>query len=98
MSSPQNNTYWNEHTNYLPLGMAGMSMMNNFYKANPAYAASFSDPTYWIIKPTNPNFSAAKTAMMSDFEKGLLGQESIATALANMTAQGNKYMSGQQRM
>lgn len=98
MSSPQNNTYWNEHTNYLPLGMAGMSMMSPFYKSHPAYAASFSDPTYWIIKPTNPNFSAAKTAMMSDFEKGLLGQESIATALANMTAQGNKYMSGQQRM
>ncbi len=98
MSSPSTNSYWNEHTNYLPLGPAAMNMMKGFYKANPAYAASFSAPSYWVIKPTYATFSAAKTAMMDDFEKALLGQESVAQALVNMTALGNKYMSGQQRM
>ncbi|MHB1626888.1 MAG: extracellular solute-binding protein [Bacilli bacterium] len=98
MSSPATNTYWDEHTNYLPLGPAGMKMMNGFYRANPAYAASFSNPSYWVIKPKYASYSAAKTAMMSDFQKALLGQESVSQALANMTAQGNKYMTGQQRM
>ncbi len=98
MSGPQNNTYWNEHTNYLPLGPAGMRMMKPFYAKNPAWAASYSNPSYWMIKPVNPNYDSAKTAMMSDFMKGLLGQESIQTALANMTKDGNTYMSGQQRL
>ena len=98
MSGPANNTYWNKHTNYLPLGPAGMSMMTSFYKSNPAYKASFSNPKYWVIKPTDPNYSAAKAAMQSDFLKGLMGQESISTALKNMTNAGNKYMAGQERL
>lgn len=98
MSAPSNNTYWNEHTNYLPLGPLGMKKMRWFYAKNPAYKASFSNPNYWVIKPTDPNYSAAKTAMQSDFLKGLMGQESINTALSNMTNAGNKYMAGQQRL
>lgn len=97
MSSPSTNLYWNEHTNYLPLGPAVMKGMQSFYKTHPAYAASFSNPSYWLIKPRYTEFSAAKSAMMNDFMKGLLGQESVDQALMGMTAQGNKYMSGQQR-
>ncbi len=98
MSGPQTNTYWNEHTNYLPLGPQGQAMMKSFYQKNTAYAASFSNPKLWVLKPTDPNFDAAKSAMMSDFMKGLLGQESITTALQNMTKTGNQFMSGQQRL
>ncbi|WP_153004962.1 extracellular solute-binding protein [Ferroacidibacillus organovorans] len=98
MSSPQNNTYWNEHTNYLPLGPASLSQMREFYAKKPAWAASYSNPKFWVIKPPYATYSAAKSAMMNDFMKGLLGQESIIVALKNMTASGNQYMNGQQRL
>lgn len=98
LSSPANNTYWNEHTNYLPLGPAGEKQMQTFYQANSGYAASYSNPKYWIMKPTNPNWSAGKSAMESDFTKALNGQESVKQALQNMTAAGNKYFSGQGKL
>jgi ABC-type glycerol-3-phosphate transport system substrate-binding protein len=98
MSSPQNNTYWNEHTNYLPLGPKGYDLIKGFYKKNTAYAASFSDPKYWIIKPPYYRYSEAKSAMDSDFLKGLLGQVSIRQALIDMTTAGNKFMAGQERL
>lgn len=98
LSSPSNNTYWNEHTNYLPLGPAGKERMQGFYQSKPGWAASYSSSKYWIIKPTNPNWSSAKSAMESDFTKALLGQETVSQALQNMTTEGNKYLSGQGRL
>jgi len=98
MSSPQTNTYWNEHTNYLPLGPTGYDLIKGFYKKDPAYAASFSNPSYWVIKPPYYNYADAKSAMDSYFMKGLLGQIPLKTALADMTAAGNKFMAGQERL
>ncbi|QSO51125.1 extracellular solute-binding protein [Alicyclobacillus curvatus] len=98
LSGPANNTYWNEHTNYLPLGPTGQQQMQSFYQSKPGWAASYSNSKYWMMKPTNPNWSAAKTAMENDFSKALLGQESVTQALQNMTAQGNQYLAGQGRL
>ncbi|QSO46051.1 extracellular solute-binding protein [Alicyclobacillus mengziensis] len=98
LSGPANNTYWNEHTNYLPLGPAGKTQMQSFYQSKPGWAASYSNPQDWIMKPTNTNWSAAKTAMDTDFMKALNGQESVTQALKNMNAEGNKYLSGQGRL
>jgi sn-glycerol 3-phosphate transport system substrate-binding protein len=98
MSSPQTNTYWNEHTNYLPLGPRGSDLIKSFYKKHPAYAASFSNPRYWVIKPPYYNYADAKSAMDSDFLKGLLGQLPIRQALIDMTTAGNKFMAGEERL
>jgi sn-glycerol 3-phosphate transport system substrate-binding protein len=98
ISSPATNSYWDMHTNYLPLGPATFADMRSFYKKTPAYRASFTDPDNWIIKPPYANYQAAKSAMDADFLKGLRGQESVTAALAAMTQQGNSFMQGKQRL
>jgi sn-glycerol 3-phosphate transport system substrate-binding protein len=95
LSSPKTNVYWDEHTNYLPLGPAEYSMMRAFYKANPAEAASYSNPNYWWYKPRNPNFEAAKAAMETPFDQALRGVLSPTSAVQQMTTIGTKYLSGQ---
>ena len=97
LSSPQVNVYWDEHTNYLPLGPAAYAMMRGFYATHPALAASFSSPSGWWFKPRVPlaaNYEAAKTNMESPFMKALLGQLSPKAALTQMTQVGTAYLSG----
>jgi ABC-type glycerol-3-phosphate transport system substrate-binding protein len=98
MTDPSINTYWNEQTNYVPTGPAGDKMIQKFYKKNPNFAASFSDPNSWITEPPVPNFGAVITPMESELDKALAGKESIKQALQNMTTQGNNILSGKQRM
>ena len=95
LSSPQTNVYWDEHTNYLPLGPAESQMMAAFYKANPAEAASFSNPKYWWYKPRNQNYEAAKAAMETPFDQALRGVLSPVNAVKQMTQIGTKYLTGQ---
>lgn len=99
LSSPTVNTEWNEHTNYVPIGPAAAQQMKSFYAGHPDYAASFSDPANWITSPpTNGTaYAAAMNAMKSDFQKALLGQESVSKALDNMNTIGNDYMSGKKK-
>ncbi len=99
MSSPSTNTYWNEHTNYLPLGPAGYAMMQSFYAKNPAWAASYSNPAYWWFKPRSrvANFEASKPPMLSILMKGLQGQLSVSQTLKQMDSVGSGYLSGQTR-
>ncbi|MCY0878605.1 MAG: extracellular solute-binding protein [Firmicutes bacterium] len=94
LSSPQTNVYWDEHTNYLPLGPAEYRLMLPFYRTHPAEAASFSNPAYWWYKPRNPNFEASKAAMETPFDKALNGQISVASAVREMTQIGTQYLSG----
>lgn len=97
LSSPAVNVYWDEHTNYLPLGPAESVKMKTFYAKNPALAASFSNPAHWWYKPRVPgaaNYEAAKTNMESPFMKALLGQLSVVSALKQMTKVGSQYLSG----
>lgn len=98
MSSPNNNAYWNEHTNYLPLGPAADAKMASFYKTNKAYAASFSDPAGWIMKPRSNRYSEAQTAMTNYFLEALNGQMPVTQALQMMDKVGDKYMSGNERL
>ncbi|NMP23186.1 extracellular solute-binding protein [Sulfobacillus harzensis] len=95
MSSPTTNVYWDEHTNYLPLGPVEYNMMKSFYKAHPAEAASYSDPNYWWVKPRNQYWEAAKAAMETPFDKGLAGTLSPSQAVKQMTQIGTKYLTGQ---
>lgn len=97
LSSPQTNVYWDEHTNYLPLGPQEYAMMNSFYKAHPAQAASFSNPSDWWFKPRNANFEAAKAAMETPYDKALMGQLTVKQALSQMTQTGTSYLSGKVR-
>ena len=94
LSSPSTNTYWNDHTNYLPLGPQGYNMIKTFYRKNPAERASFSNPTQWWFKPRNGNYPAAEGAMLTIFDKGLSGQLSVHQALVQMTSLGSGYLSG----
>ncbi|QQE79152.1 extracellular solute-binding protein [Alicyclobacillus sp. SO9] len=98
MSSPSTNTYWNEHTNYLPLGPQTDSNMQSFYQKNKPYAASFSNPKGWTMKPRFVNYTQAETTMMNYFLKGLNGQLSVNQALQGMDKSGDKYMSGHRRL
>ncbi|PSR21033.1 MAG: ABC transporter substrate-binding protein [Sulfobacillus acidophilus] len=95
LSSPQTNVYWDEHTNYLPLGPQAYRMMEAFYKTHPAEAASFSNPRYWWYKPRNPNYEAAKAAMETPFDKALRGTLSPVNAATQMTQIGTQYLTGQ---
>lgn len=98
LSSPKINSEWNQATNYVPTGPVSANLMKSFYSSNPNYAASFSDPKGWMTAPFNATaYDAATTAMMSDFQKALLGQESPSQALQNMTKIGNEYMSGKKK-
>ncbi len=99
MSSPQTNTYWNTHTNYVPLGPAVYASMRGFYKQHPNWAASYSNPAHWWYKPrVNASaYEAAKTNMMVPFLKGLNGQLSVVAALQQMNTVGNSYLSGKVR-
>lgn len=99
LSSPQVNVEWNEATNYVPTGPATKAKMADFYKSNPQFAASFSDPSNWLTIPAKNGtpYEAAMNQMMTDFQKALLGQESVPTALVNMTKVGNEYLSGQRQ-
>ncbi|PSR25603.1 MAG: ABC transporter substrate-binding protein [Sulfobacillus thermosulfidooxidans] len=97
LSSPATNVYWNEQTNYLPLGPQAYTMMKSFYRAHPAQAASFIPPSQWWFKPRTANYEAAKTAMESPFYKALSGTLSITAALNQMDEVGTRYLSGQVR-
>ncbi|GMA65454.1 extracellular solute-binding protein [Alicyclobacillus fastidiosus] len=99
LASPSTNAEWNESTNYVPTGPASDKLMQSFYKTNTNYAASFSAPNNWMTEPSQNTaaYEAATTAMDSDFEKALLGQESVSTALQNMTTIGNEYLSGKKQ-
>ncbi len=94
LSSPSTNVYWDEHTNYLPLGPEEYNMMKSFYTSHPAEAASFSNPRYWWYKPRNANYEAAKAQMESPYDKALNGQISVSAALAQMTKIGTNYLTG----
>lgn len=100
LSSPVANVYWDEHTNYLPLGPAEDAQMRSFYAKNPDLAASFSNPAHWWYKPRVPgaaNYEAAKTNMETPFMKALLGQLTVPAALSQMTHVGTQYLSGKVR-
>lgn len=97
LSSPATNVYWDEHTNYLPLGPQEYDMMKSFYQAHPAQAASFSNPAQWWFKPRTANFEPAKTAMESPFDKALSGTLSVTAALNQMDQVGTNYLSGKIR-
>jgi multiple sugar transport system substrate-binding protein len=97
LSSPQVNAYWDEHTNYLPLGPAVYARMKEFYAKHPTQAASFSNPEQWWYKPRSPNYPAARNAMQAIFEQALRGQISVSRALEEMTRVGTQYLSGQIR-
>lgn len=98
LSSPEVNVKWDERTNYLPTGPAALSMMNRFYKQNLNFKAAMTNPTEWMTDPAANaiQFYAAEAAMQDDFDKALMGQEPVATALAQMNTVGNQYLSGQQ--
>lgn len=97
MSSPSTNVYWDEHTNYLPLGPAAYSMMKSFYAQHPAQAGSYSDPAYWWFKPRTANYEASVTPMTNYFIKGLTGGMSVTAALKAMDTTGSAYLSGKIR-
>ncbi len=94
LSSPKTNVYWDEHTNYLPLGPQEYQMMKPFYAKHPAQAASFSNPADWWFKPRNGNYEAAKGAMESPYDKALMGQLSVGAALNEMDREGTGYLTG----
>lgn len=97
LASPTTNVYWDEHTNYLPLGPEGYHLMTSFYQAHPAERASYSNPQDWWFKPRTPNFEAAKTAMAKPFDQALHGTLAIPSALATMSSVGTSYLSGKVR-
>ena len=97
LSSPKINVYWNEHTNYLPLGPEAYQMMKPFYAHHPAQAASFSNPADWWFKPRNGNYEAAKNAIEAIFDKALREQISVGAALKQMNSVGTQYLSGKVR-
>lgn len=99
MSSPSTNTYWNEHTNYLPLGPAGYNMMKGFYAKNPAEAASYSNPTYWWFKPRArvAGYEASKTPLDAILLEALDGKISVKAALEQMDKVGTSYLTGKTR-
>ena len=97
LSSPSTNVYWNEHTNYLPLGPQEYSQMQSYYQQHPAQAATYSDPSQWWYKPRTSTYQAASTAMLSIFQKALNGQISVTDALQQMTTVGTGYLSGKTR-
>ncbi len=97
LSSPSTNVYWDEHTNYLPLGPQEYRMMQSYYKEHPAQAASYSNPAQWWFKPRNPAYQAAETAMATPFEQALRGQISASQALRQMDKAGTAYLSGKVR-
>ena len=97
MSSPATNVYWDEHTNYLPLGPQEAALMRAFYAAHPAQAASFSNPAYWWFKPRTPNFEASVTPMQAVLEQALQGKIGIPAALQQMSTVGTQYLSGKVR-
>lgn len=99
LASPSINAEWNKQTNYVATGPASQKRMQSFYQTHSNYAASFSDPSNWMTEPAKNTsaYEAATTAMDSDFEKALRGQESVSTALQNMTTIGNAYMSGKKQ-
>jgi ABC-type glycerol-3-phosphate transport system substrate-binding protein len=95
LSSPSTNTYWNVHTNYLPLGPEEYQMMKSFYQKHPAEAASYSNPAGWWFKPRTGTYEAAKGAMEAIYDEALRGQISVHQALVQMTKVGTQYLSGQ---
>jgi multiple sugar transport system substrate-binding protein len=97
LSSPSTNVYWDEHTNYLPLGPQEYQLMRTFYKQHPAQAASYSNPAHWWYKPRVGTYEAAKNAMEAIFDQALLGQLSVRQALQQMTTTGTEYLSGKVR-
>ncbi len=99
MSSPATNTYWDKHTNYLPLGPQETSNMQSFWSQHPAQAGSFSDPAQWWYKPRGAvgNWTASQTAMDSIFEKALNGTLGITQALKQMDTVGTSYLTGKVR-
>lgn len=94
LSSPKVNVYWDEHTNYLPLGPAAYNLMKPFYAKHPAQAASFSNPSHWWYKPHNANYAAAENAVQAVLQKALSGQVGIVAALRQMASTGTGYLSG----
>lgn len=97
MASPTTNVYWDEHTNYLPLGPDGYKLMQPFYHAHPAQAASYSNPAQWWFKPRTANFEPSITAMNAAFTQALAGKISVSQALHQMTQVGTNYLSGKVR-
>jgi sn-glycerol 3-phosphate transport system substrate-binding protein len=97
LSSPKVNAYWNAHTNYLPLGPAVYQLMRPFYRAHPAWAASFSDPAQWWYKPRTANYVAARNALQAILLEALRGQIGVGAALRQMNQTGNAYLSGKLR-
>lgn len=97
MASPATNVYWDEHANYLPLGPAGYTLMQSFYQAHPAEAASYSNPAQWWFKPRTANFEPSITAMNAPFTEVLAGHLTVSKALKQMTQVGTNYLSGKVR-
>jgi multiple sugar transport system substrate-binding protein len=97
LSSPSTNVYWDEHTNYLPLGPEAARLMASFYRTHPAMAASFTPPTHWWYKPRTGTWDAATTAMSAVFDEALRGQIGVTTALRQMSQVGTAYLSGKLR-
>jgi multiple sugar transport system substrate-binding protein len=97
MGSPTTNAYWDEHTNYLPLGPTTYHLMSSFYASHPAQAATFSNPSTWWFKPRTPNYAAAKTALLADLEAAITGKMSVTAALQKMDTQGTAYLDGSLR-
>ncbi|WP_083511930.1 ABC transporter substrate-binding protein [Alicyclobacillus acidiphilus] len=99
LASPQTNAAWDKAAYYLPTGPVAEKDLQSFDKANPNYAAAFSNPTNWMTDPAAnaTQYYAAENAMNSDFLKALNGQETPAQAVKNMNTIGNEYLSGQKR-
>jgi sn-glycerol 3-phosphate transport system substrate-binding protein len=94
MGSPSTNAYWDEHTNYLPLGPGTYKLMQAFYRTHPVLAATYSNPATWWFKPRTLNYEAAKTEILSEIEAALTGSTSVQAALKTIDTQGTKYLKG----
>jgi len=97
LSSPSTNTYWDQHTNYLPLGPAAYTLMKPYYAKNTAEAATYSTPSGWWFAPRSPNYAAAYTALTGILDQALNGKIQPQQALIEMDTQGTQYLSGKVR-
>lgn len=96
MSAPQEELYWSEHTNYIPLGPEDYKLIQPYWKTHPDQAAGFiPNPSVWWFDPRTANLAPAITAISSVLDKALNGTIATNSALKQMTTVGTQYLSGQ---
>ncbi len=97
MLSPQSMAYWSMHTGYAAVSAPARALIpTSFLSSHPGIAVSneIASSPYTIARPIPAAYAEVQSALDTAFFNAVTGKQSVSSALAQLDATDQKYLTG----